>query len=357
MLLLPACAGPSLEVRPQDRLDAGVARLEVELDELERRGFVGQVAVAHAGEMLLLEGYGHMGVDAPRPVGPEAVMPLASLTKPFTASAVLALTADGRLALDHPVGEYLQGLDRDWAAVPIEDLLTHTAGLPAEIHDRNWPGDPRFEPIDRHELVRRVNHFPPYDPPGTSFRYSNVGYNLLAAVIEEVSGRTWEAFLHDRLLLPAGIEGIGLLEPDWPPDRLVGGRARGEDHSHYLDRPGLEDGLGYNLRGAGDLLARPRAIVDWYRAIRTQQWLPEPWQERWLRPRVEDPEGGRYGYGLNFRDSRWGPVVGHRGGDRVFATIFSWFTEADVMVYIATASPRFEADVLAPDLHRILLRP
>lgn len=353
VLLASACAGTP----PAERLAAGTARLEAELAALEQQGFVGQVAVVHAGEPLLIGGYGTMGVDDPRPVTAKAVLPLASLTKPFTASAVLALAADGRLGLDDPAGRYLPELDKDWAALTVAQLLTHSAGLPAEIHNRNWPGDPRFEPIDQRELIRRVNHFAPDSPPGQRFNYGNVAYNLLAVIIERVSGQPWEQFLRERLLKPAGAEGIGLLEPDWPADLLVHGRAEGTDRGHYLDRPRLDDGLGYNLRGAGDLLARPGALVDWHRALRAGTWLPEPWQDRWLKPRLNDPDGGRYGYGLHFRVGRFGTVVGHRGGDRVFATDFSWFIDADTMVYIATADARLQADVLAARLHRLLLGP
>ncbi len=352
-LLASACAGTP----PVERLAPGTARLEAELTALEQQGFVGQVAVVHAGKVLLMGGYGTMGIDDPRPVTAEAVMPLASLTKPFTASAVLALAADGRLRLGDPAGHYLPDLDEDQAALTIAQLLTHSAGLPAEIHNRNWPGDPRFEPIDQRELIRRVNHFAPDSSPGPQFNYGNVCYNLLAAVIERVSGQPWEQFLHERLFRPAQVDGIGLLDPDWPADLLVHGRDDGLDRGHYLDRPRLDDGLGYNLRGAGDLLAQPDALVDWHRALRAGTWLPQPWQSRWLEPRVDDPDGGRYGYGLHFRSGRFGTVVGHRGGDRVFATDFSWFIDADTMVYIATADARFQADVLAPRLHRLLLGP
>jgi CubicO group peptidase (beta-lactamase class C family) len=350
-LLAAGCAtGP-----PGERIDTGLARLKAELERLERQGFVGQVAVAHAGEIVLLQGYGTIRPGGEQPVTAESVMPLASLTKPLTASAILALAADGKLSLRDPVGLHLEALDADWSDIPIERLLTHTAGLPAEIHHQGWPGDPRFEPIDRDTLIRRVNHFSPEPPPGSAFNYSNVGYNLLAAVIEAVSGVSWERFLHQRLLAPAGIEGIGLIVPEWRPAELVAGRSEGRDRGHYLERPRLDDGLGYNLRGAGDLLARPRGIVDWYRAVGSDRWLPEPWQARWLQPRVREPDGSRYGFGLRFRDSRWGPVIGHRGGDRLFATDLSWFTGPDIMVYIATADARYPADVLAPRLHRRLL--
>lgn len=195
ILLLVACAGLPLT----ERLDAGLNRLEAELDRLEARGFVGQIAVVHGDEVLLLDGYGPM-------------------------------------AIDDPVGRYLDGLDRHWSDVPIENLLTHTAGLPAEIHNRNWTGDPRFEPIGRDELIQRVNHFPPDDPPGEAYNYSNITYNLLAAVVERISGRSWEAFLRERLLEPANIDGIGLLEPDWAAGQLVRDRADGEDRGHGRQR-------------------------------------------------------------------------------------------------------------------------
>lgn len=125
----------------------------------------------------------------------DSVMPLASATKPITASAILALTADGRLALDDPIGKHLPGLADHWATIPIECFLVHAAGLPGEIVNRTWKGVPWFEPVGRDELVRRVNRFRPHQAPCTGFGYSSVGYNLLAALIDSISGQTFERFV------------------------------------------------------------------------------------------------------------------------------------------------------------------
>lgn len=350
-LALIGCA--SLPPAPASNLE----RLIAELERLESDGFVGQVAIAHGDQVLLNRGFGTMAPDDPRPVTEMAVMPLASLTKPFTASAVFALAAEGRLGLEDPIGSHVPGLDPAWAAVAVYHYLTHTAGLPAEIINRNYPGQPRFEPVEREEFLRRLAHFRPDHPPGASYNYSNVGYNLLAVLIEHLAEQDYEAFIAGTLLGTAGIRGIGFRLPAFDERDLVVGRDGPQAVGHYFDQPRLDDGLGWHLRGAGDLLARPAAIIAWWQSIRHQTWLSQPWLDRWLEPQVNEPDGSRYGFGLHFRSSPFGPVIGHTGGDFTFAVDFSWFVDHDLMVYFATADARFEADVLRDWVHGVLMDP
>ena len=350
VLALAACA-----VTPPD-LDRGLERFENRLERLERQGFAGQVAVVQGDQVLLKRGFGQMGIDDERPITADAVMPLASLTKPFTASAILALAAEGRLGLDDPIGEHLPGLDPQWAEIPIHIFLTHTAGLPAGIVNRAWEDDlPQFEPVDRETYVARLNQFQPDHPPGERYNYSNVGYSLLAAVIELVAEESYESYLRSTLLATAGIRNIGFSLQGWQSEDLVRGRDGAEDLGHHFDRPRVDNALGWKLRGSGDLLATPDGIIAWWQAIRDQRWLSAPWLEEWLTPRQRKPDGDRYGYGLFFRDSSHGPVIGHPGGDFIFGVDFAWYVDLDLMVYIATADARFAADLLRDDLHRRLL--
>jgi CubicO group peptidase (beta-lactamase class C family) len=349
--MLSACAGPGA----RDNAALNAERMHQALVSLERQGFAGQVVVMQGDRVLLNRGYGHMGPEDPRPITPEAVMPLASLTKPFTASAVLALAAEGRLGLDDPIGDHLPALDPTWSAVPIRHFLTHTAGLPAEIINRSFDGEPRFEPIGRDTFLDRLARFEPDHPPGDGFNYSNVGYNLLAVLIEKLAEESFEDFLTGSLLATAGVSDIGLLRPGFCRLELVAGRATGQDSGHYFDQPMLADGFGWHLRGAGDLMGRPRGLIAWWLSIRRQTWLSQPWLDLWLTPQVSEADGSRYGYGLHFRDTRFGPAIGHTGGDFTFAVDFSWFTDHDVMVYIASADARYEADLIRDDLHRLLL--
>ena len=339
--LLVGCAAlPS-----PDRGPESIAQeLERALERAERGGFAGQLLVMHGQEVLLMRGYGRRRAGQPEPLDETAVMPLASLTKPFTASAVLALAAEGRLGLDEPIGRHLPGLAEHWANIPIEHFLTHTAGLPAEIVNRAWPGQPRFEPVQRDAFLRRLDHFQPDHLPGERFNYSNVGYNLLAVLIETLAEESWEEFLTGSLLATAGVSEIGLMRPAWNPDRLVSGRHGPNSSGHWLDQPMLDDGAGWHLRGAGDLLATPAGMASWWRAVRREIWLSQPWLAVWLTAQVDEPDGSQYGYGWHFRDSPMGPVLGHTGQALDFTSVLAWYREMDLMVYINSGDGRFRAD-------------
>jgi len=351
LTLLHGCAVPS----PQWAGDArSAARLERAVQSEARRGFTGQVLVAHGEHVLLLRAAGTREPGGQEPVTIDDVMPLASVTKPFTASAVLALAADGRLSLDDPIGMHLPQLSPPWSEVPVTHFLTHTAGLPAEIVNRAWPGHPMFEPLGRKEFLASLAQFPPDHPPGAGFNYSNVGYLVLGALIETLSGESWELFLQRRLLAPAAIDQVGFLLPAWRPGRPVHGRVAGEDRGSYFDQPRLEDGLGWRVRAAGDLQAAPAGVLAWWLCIRRDEWLPPAARAEWTTPRVREPDGSEYGYGLNFRRSREGRIIGHTGSDGVFTSDWSWLPDHDLLIYVASADPRHPADELRAALLRAL---
>lgn len=349
LLALAAC-----QTLPQRSGGDIIAAIDAELDRLEDQCLTGQILILSADKTWLARPLGRLHPDHPEPVTMDSVMPLASVSKPFTASALLALAADTRLSLNDPLGQHLEGLSADWHDLPLHHLLTHTAGLSAEIFNPAWPGPPRFEPIDRDALLRRVNRFPPDDPPGAVFNYSNVGYNLIAAVIESVSGQSFEDFLHQRLLQSAGITDIGLLQQDWEEQDLVSGRDAEQISGHYLQQARLEDGLGWHSRGSGDLLARPGGIAAWWRSLRAGTWLPQPWMAMFLTPWVEQPDGSRYGYGLDFRDGPLGIEIGHTGSDLDFTIAWTWFPDHDLMIYVALADSRWRADQISDRLARSL---
>ncbi|MCH8478536.1 MAG: beta-lactamase family protein [Wenzhouxiangella sp.] len=342
-VLLGGCV--ALPDRPVTTVDLATA-LESRLAAAERRGFAGQLLVMRGEEVLVKRGFGQIVPGQATALDETAVMPLASLTKPFTASAVLALAAAGWLGLDEPIGDFVSGLEEHWAEVPIHHYLTHTAGLPAEIVNRAWTGPVRFEPVGRDIFMDRLNQFQPDHPPGQGFNYSNIGYNLLAVLIETVAETDWETFLAGSLLNTADVSGIGLLRPGWTDDQLVVGRDGQRTSGHFLDQPMLDDGAGWHLRGAGDLLATPAGIAAWWQSIQRKTWLSQPWLALWLSPQVSDPYGGEYGYGWEFRESSMGPVIGHTGQELDFTSVLAWYQALETLVYINSANKRFRADRL-----------
>ena len=91
-------------------------------------------------------------------------------------------------------------------------------------------------------------------------------------------------------------------------------------------------------------MATPDGVLAWWRAMRSAAWLPSPWLEDSIRPRVREPDGRWYGYGWNLRDTSLGPVVEHSGQVLGFTVWFAWYPELDLMIYINSADVRFRAD-------------
>jgi CubicO group peptidase (beta-lactamase class C family) len=184
-------------------------RLDMKIDALMHAydGAVPGAAVLllHDGQTVIRRAYGLADLEQGAPVTPATNFRLASVTKQFTAAAILLLAEDGLLGLDDPARNWLPSLPAASAAVTIRQLLTHTSGLvdyedvipasmTAQLHDANV--------LELLETQDRA-----YFPPGTAWRYSNGGYALLALVIERVSGGLFADFLRERVFQPLGMTG------------------------------------------------------------------------------------------------------------------------------------------------------
>ena len=161
------------------------------------------VLVLRDGKPLIRRAYGFADLEQRVPATPATNYRLASMTKQFTAAAVLALVDEGRLSLDDPLHKWLPSLPPAAAAVTIRELLTHTSGLldyedlipsatTQQVHD-----------ADVLRLLESQNRT--YFVPGTSYRYSNTGYALLALIVAQASGRDFATFLRERLFAPLGM--------------------------------------------------------------------------------------------------------------------------------------------------------
>lgn len=185
-----------------------------------------QIAIARDGELLLSRADGI--ADEGRPVTTSTRFRIASLSKPITAAAVHVLVAEDQLALDEPVLPHLDGVPADprWDRITVRHLLEHSAGF-----DRQASHDWTFEsrrvarelgergPPELDAILRVVMRRPLSFDPGSGYAYSNLGYSILGAVIEDVTGQPYERFVRERVLAPAGIERmeLGRTRPDERP--------------------------------------------------------------------------------------------------------------------------------------------
>ena len=221
----------------------------------ESRGFNGVVLAAVDGKIILRKGYG-LAVRAPvRAFAPGTVVQIGSNTKDFTAVAILQLQEAGKLSIHDSLAKYFPDAPADKRAITIWDLVTHRSGLPL------YSGMD-FEPVSRAQFIARALALPLEFTPGTQQKYSNVGYSVLAAIIEQVSGDTYGGYVNAHIWRPLGLDDTGLLLVKWDTLRLARGYQGDVDRGTMLDKPHAEDGPYWNLRGNGGYLS---TVSDMYR--------------------------------------------------------------------------------------------
>ncbi len=318
------------------------------MEQAAGEGFTGAVIVARGDEVLLRQGYGRIDPDEDRPVRPDTVFTTGSITKQFTAAAILKLEEQGKLSVSDPMSKYLPDVPPDKRAITIHHLMTHQAGFPGGI------GDDR-ERVGRDEYVRRALATKLEFEPGTRYEYSNVGFSLAAAILERVSGQSYEAFLREQLFLPAKMKDTGYSLPGWKADRLAHGIADdGGDWGTVVEHAISDGGPGWHLLGNGGIHSTVDDMLRWHRALQGDAILSAA-SKRKLYGRHADEGGGTwYGYGWSIEPTEWGELVAHNGGNPYYFADYLRFPEREVVIYYTTTSRERRMNRLARKLARIV---
>ncbi len=298
------------------------------LSAMEALGFSGAIIVTHGGAVVLREGYGLADREARRPYTPTTIQSHGSITKQMTGAAILLLESRGELSVDDPIDLYFDDLPEDRQAITLHQLLTHSSGLPGGV-------GPDEEPIGARAYLDRLMAEPLQFGPGSGYGYSNAGYSLLGMIVERVSGQSYEAFLRDELLLPAGLTETGYLLPEWDRDRLAVGYRNGERWGVVYERAWLEDGPTWHLRANGGLHTTVDDMHRWLNTVRGRGVLGAEAARRWTTGYVKEGSSeSRYGYGWVARDTEWGRMINHRGSNSIFSAEFVWLPEQELFFYI-----------------------
>jgi CubicO group peptidase (beta-lactamase class C family) len=231
---------------------------------------------------------------------------LASISKQFTAAAVLLLAERGVLSLDDPVARRLGGSPPEWRDITLHHLLAHSSGL------AHWDEYPmidlarRVEPAELRETFRRV---PPLFRPGAGWHYSSPGYVLLANTVQAASDRSYQDFLAEEIFAPMGLAGTFAGSPGDRPDIARGHDKDGEPVGSWE--------LDVVNAGAGDVWSTPADLVAWIDGLRAGRLLGERYRTLMLTERAatgQDEEARGYGYGW-FVGTRSGHAWFHHSGD------------------------------------------
>ncbi len=332
LAILMVCSAPAEE---PSRL---AQRLDAYLSAAEGNHFSGVVLVAKGDEVLFSRGYGFADYEAGMKVSRETVFNIGSVTKQFTAAAVLKLVEQDRLHLSDTLADLFDDVPDDKAGITVHQLLTHTGGISRQ--DLGF----RYDAVSKADFLDAFFASTLATTPGTRHEYANTGYILLAAIVERASGQTFEDFLLQHLLEPAGLRQTGYLKPDWSKSEIANGyyfdletaawRSWGTTFQQWGDGPVTWFGI-----GKGDLHSTTGDLYRWHKALRDRTVLNQKSIALLQAPHVPESEDGAtfYGYGWSIQSTNDGQrIVTHNGSNGLFFADFIRFVDEDLVVVFLT---------------------
>jgi len=304
-----------------------VAEIGAYLTDLDRLGFSGVVLVAQHDTVVVVRAGGWANREQAVPNEVSTAFSLGSLSKQFTATAILRLEMAGRVRTTDSLKRFFPDVPADKSSITLDQLLTHQAGVASSAGGRAC--------LTRDQAVRAIFDTPLHFDPGMDYEYSNAGYNLLAAIVEVASGESFETFVHQDLWARAGLEQTGFVSDSglWAPARVAQGYNVTAPTTPYAPR------CQWNRKGSGAVISTVRDLLAWQLAVEHGLILDQPRREKLYKPRVATHEdtGADYAYGWFVgRTPAGGRVVFH-GGDLLpdgFNTEFSRYLDDGITVII-----------------------
>jgi CubicO group peptidase (beta-lactamase class C family) len=329
-------------------------RLDAYMRQMNEKGLSASVMCVKDDKVLLNGGYGFSNQENKVPNTTSTVSTVGSITKQFTAAAILKLESQGKISVDMTLGDLLPNVPEDKAKITVHQLLTMSAGFVEAFGDD-------YEKLDRDLFLDRAMKSNLVFEPGSSFLYSNVSYSILGALIEILSGLDYESFCRVHLWLPAGMKNTGYVLPDWNSLQVaVGYNKKGENTGTSLEKNWDTNGPYWNLKCNGGVLSTCEDMHKWYTALRGEDILNIKQKIKMYTPYMaEDPESrSHYGYGWSLvTTQRNTHLITHNGGNGIFFADYLNYEDENTFVYVSSnASKRGMQDV-AWELGRMILIP
>lgn len=313
--------------------DAFVRDTSDYLSRLESLGWSGVVLAGRDGRPLYAAGHGLADREAGLRWSLATVASVGSITKQFTATAILRLEAEGRLAVTDTLAAHFAYVPADKAAITLHQLLTMSSGIV------DLEGADDYDAIGRDDFVRRIFAQPLAFAPGTGYEYSNANYSLLGAVVEQLHNRSYEEVLLEELFYPLGLYETGYRRPLRGDQRLAQGYRDGTRWGTVLDRPMAPDGPFWVLRANGGIESTAYDMFRWAESLRNGRVLPAAARERMWTPHVREGADGDsfYGYGWSVRDLPDGTrVVSHNGSNGILFADLALVPAQGLVLFMAS---------------------
>ena len=314
-----------------------VARMDQVVQSYVSNGtFAGSVLVARGSDVIVSKGYGLANVEWNIPSSPSARFRVASITKQFTAAAILLLEERGRLKIDDLVKTHLPEAPATWDRITIFHLLTHTAGFP----DLLAPVAARQVPVESADgtvagYVTALMQRPLESQPGDRFTYTNAGYFVLGHLIQKLTGQSYETFINENIFTPLGMKDSGLDSPRAIPRRAG---------SYTVTPKGLVNASSVSDRvvpnTAAGLYSTTEDLMRWQNGLYGGKVLSKTSLQK-----MTTPFKGEYGLGVYIRTVDGRRAATHGGGVPPFANLTYFFDRGVSVVVLGNLSVAPSAEI------------
>lgn len=290
------------------------------------------VVITRGGETVYAGGRGLADVEGRRPITPDTVFRLGSITKQFTAAIILQLVQEGKVSLDDPISRFFPDYPQPGARATVRQLLNHTSGIQSYTGIPGWMAQEQNtnRPYTTEQLIAVARDLSSPTPPGQAWNYNNSGYVLLGAIIEKVTGKPWHQAVAERITTPLGLRTIGYgVERESGP-----AMARGYTQADGTVRPSRRIHMSVP-HAAGALVGTVGDLAKWAHALHHGR-VVSPELYRAMTSPAPLPEGKThpYGFGLGFDQIRSRNTIEHGGGIFGFVTASSYIPSEDVFVAV-----------------------
>lgn len=349
MIILCYTISFAQQVRPSKT----IKKINIYLTELEKVGFSGSVLVEINGKVAISKGYGFSDKANLIKNKPSTVLCIGSITKQFTATAILKLEMQGKLSTDDRITKYFDNVPIDKSNITIHDLLRHQSGLQSNVGKD-------YDKIGEAEFLDKVMNSKLLFEVGKEFSYSNIGYSLLGMIIEKTSGKTYETYLYDNLWKPAQMEMTGYSRPMFDKSKIAIGYYKDDKiWGKPTDKEWDKAAPYWHLKANGGVLSTTEDMYKWRKALKGENILSKDAKNKLYHPKIRTEENYNepiYGYGWDVAPTnRNTKRFWHNGSNNIFFADFMIYIDEDVtLIMLSNKSHQTNFDKLNFELSKMI---
>ncbi len=286
------------------------------------------VLVAKKGEIIYHKGFGMANLELGVPMEADMVFRIGSITKQFTAVAILQLMEQGKLSPDDEITKFIPDYPTHGHRITIHHLLTHTSGIKSYTGMTTWNDEMRRQDITPREMIDFFKDQPMDFEPGEKYLYNNSGYFLLGYIVEKASGQSYEDYVVEHLFEPAGMTNSMYGNDIVLVKNRAGAYQQGSD--------GFENAAFLSMTqpyAAGSLMSTVEDMFRWNRALQDGKIISKTSLEKAFRNyTLNNGDKIEYGYGWIHANLQGFQMIYHGGGINGFLTHEAWFPEKDIYI-------------------------